>query len=212
MNAKELRKYLNNSFKEKLTPYGFKKNGAIFYLMENGKSYSISFNSLNYDNSYPTSFFCFSGFIEVEKKYMELLNKNEKEIAKTKISSQLYTNQAYLFDQKKYHCSNYDLYTFDEAEKAVLEIVEYYTKIILPNFKKIETINDLDSWFNAKEYMPNSRRLKIDIIYGLLVAKLVSNPNYDILKIEYRKLSSHFSEWDRNDLNQAIEKIESNIL
>ncbi|WP_417445231.1 hypothetical protein [Joostella sp.] len=211
MKAKELREYLNNSFKEKLIPFGFKKRGSNFYFLEKGKSYSINFNSLNYDNSFPTSFSCFSGFIEVEKKYAELLNKNEKEIAKIKSSGQLYINQALLYDQQKYSCKSYDLYTLQEAEKAVIEIVEYFIERIIPNFKKIETINDLDVWYNTKEYMINSRRLKVDIIYGLLVAKFVSNPNYESLKSKYLKLSSHFGEWDKNELNKAIVYIDSNI-
>ena len=210
MKAKELKVFLNNSFREKLIPLGFKKMGDNYVLTKEGKTYSLTFNSLNYDNSYPTSFSAFTGYVIINKLLQRALGADDKTINKVKIAGQIYLRQVELWEQGKYPCKDYNIYNLKEAESMVNEIVEYFLYNILPEFKKINSLIDLDQLFNSGNYMQNSKRLKLDVMYALVIAKLVSNPNYDSLSENYQKKISHFSEWDKKEVSNLIQYLESN--
>lgn len=210
MTAKELKIFLSNSFMEKLKPFGFKKMGDNYVLTENEKTYSITFNSLNYDNSYPTSFSAFTGYVIVNKILQRALGADEKKVNKQRVGNQIYLKQVELWEQEKYPCKNYDLYNLEEAENAVNEMVDYFLNDILPEFKRINSLNDLDQLFNSGDYIQNSKRLKSDIMYALIIAKLVTNPSYNSLCENYQKRMSHFSEWDKKEVSHLIQYLEAN--
>ncbi|WP_194767356.1 DUF4304 domain-containing protein [Tamlana sp. I1] len=210
MTAKELKTFLSNAFKEKLSPLGFKKIRDNYVLTEGDRTYSLTFNSLNYDNSYRTSFSAFTGYIIVNKILQRALGEDEQKVNKTKIGDQIYLTQVILWEQGNYLCKDYDIYTLKEAKKAVDEIVEHFTDNILPEFKKINSLFDFDQLFNLGDYIKNSKRLKLDIMCALVIAKLVSNPNYNSLSKNYQKRIDHFSEWDKKEVNNLIQYLESN--
>ena len=209
MTAKELKTFLSNSFKEKLSPFGFNKIGNNYVLTEDGMTYSFTFNSLNYDNSYPTSFSAFFGFLIVNRVLRSALGEDKRKVDKIKVAGQIYLRQVALWEQGKYPCKNYDLYNLQEADNAVTEMVVYFLNDILPEFKKIDSLIDLDQLFNTGEYIQKSKRVKRDIMYALIVAKLVANPNYYSLCKNYQKRINHFSEWDKKELNTLIKYLES---
>jgi len=212
MTAKELKTFLSNSFKEKLSPFGFKKIGDDYVLTEDGKTYSFRFSSLNYDNSYPTSFSAFSGFLIVNKVLKRALGADDNIVDKIKIAGQIYLKQVALWEQGKYPCKDYDLYNLQEADNAVVEMTNYFINSLLPEFKKINDLVDLDKLFNRGEYIQNSKRLKLDIMYALIIAKLVSNPDFVKLSENYQKRISHFSEWDKNEVKTLVQYLESNSI
>ncbi len=207
MKAGELKKHIQEKIKEKLNPLGFKKSENWYYIYETGFTSSILISSLNYDNSFPTSFSIAFGFVGVDKILISATLGNEESKNK-KIGGQIFIRQQELFDQGKYPIKAYDIYTLEEANQAIQESLYYFLNSVIPEYSELN-IQDLESKINLNDVFTNDRFLSNKLKYGLILAKLVNNPSYESLKIKYRELLKDWSDWDKLELEKVIEFLDN---
>jgi hypothetical protein len=208
MKLAELKKFINEQAKNKLLPIGFKKDGYGYSLNSNGFTYKISISSIDRDNSFPTSFAFWAGFIGVDKIMLLAVGNNE-ELKKLKSGSQLFIRQVELFELGKYPVKDYDIYTFDEAEKAISEMFEFLNKTLLPSYIQYNNLAEIERKINSNEFINNTRQLSVSVRFGLILSKLSNPSNYDTLKNGYRKQLLNASDWDKQELEKVIEFLDN---
>jgi len=203
MKAADLKKYLHDTIKLRLKPLGFKKYDNWFYTDRNGFSSAIIVSSLNYDNSYPTSFSATFGFVGVDRLLYKSTDR-DIEFKKCKIGGQIFISQVELYEEGKYPCKDYDIYSLDQADVAINQILNYFTHTIIPNMNEFRNIKTLEEQINVKDPLINNRFLSIKLKYGLILAKLVNYPEYEILKNKYREILKEWPDWDKQELEKVI--------
>ena len=207
MKLGELTKHINEVLKTELIPLGFKKDGYGYTLNEKGFTKKIMFSSVNRDNSFPTAFAIWLGFLGIDKILLTATD-NEAELRKTKNGGQIFIRQEELFEQGKYPINAYDIYTLEEANQAMQESLYYFLNSVIPEYSELN-IQDLESKINLNDVFTNDRFLSNKLKYGLILAKLVNNPEYENLKMKYRKLLNDWSEWDKQELEKVIEFLDN---
>lgn len=207
MKLGELTKHINEVLKTELIPLGFKKDGYGYTLNENGFTKKIMFSSVNRDNSFPTAFAIWLGFLGIDKILLTATD-NEAELRKTKNGGQIFIRQEELFEQGKYPIKAYDIYTLEEANQAIQESLYYFLNSVIPEYSELN-IQDLESKINLNDVFTNDRFLSNKLKYGLILAKLVNNPEYENLKMKYRELLNDWSEWDKQELEKVIEFLDN---
>ncbi len=208
MKAAELKKYLHEAVKAKLNLLGFKKHDSWYYKNINNYTYAIIISSLNYDNSFPTSFAATFGFVSIDKILYKSTGR-EKEFTNCKIGGQLFITQAELFENNKYPCKDYDIYTFEQAYDAINQMLDYFLTELMPNMNEFANILKLEEQINAKQQFTNDRFLATKLKYGLILAKLVNNPKYETLKNRYREILKEWPDWDKQELEKVIMFLDS---
>lgn len=208
MKITELTKYINEILKNKLSPLGFKKDGYGFTLNSNGFTKKIMFSSVDRDNSFPTSFGVWFGFLGVDRILLKALD-NQAGLKKTKNGGQIFIRQVELFEQGVYPCKDYDIYTFEEANKATNQILDYFLSTLIPLNDFYNSYKELEEKINMKDSLENDRFLSGKLKYGLILSKLVGNPNYEKLKGKYRELLKDWSDWDKQELEKVIAFLDS---
>lgn len=203
MKLTELKKFINEQLKIKLLPIGFKKDGYGYSLNTNDFTYKISISSIDRDNSFPTSFAFWAGFIGVDK-IMLLATDNNEELKKLKSGSQLFVRQVELFELGKYPFKDYDIYTLDEAEKAISEIFDFLNKTLIPSYNQYNNLAEIERKINSNEYINNTRQLSVTVRFGLILSKLINQQYYETLKNDYQKRLLNTSDWDRQELEKVI--------
>ncbi len=82
-----------------------------------------------------------------------------------------------------------NIYFDDDVEAAVESLENYYNTIAKPYFEKYQTLNAIDDILNNPpfEHSPANAGLGLDerCMKGLIVARLVDNPNYEKLVNTY---------------------------
>jgi hypothetical protein len=107
------------------------------------------------------------------------------------------TGQTRLFDEGKYPILEYDIYTEEDAQKMVDEVSDYILNSVLPEWEADPTLDNLEKKVNEKLVdVPN--------FSGLILAKLVNNPDYEIIKTHFMEVSKDWAEWDQEDLQKVI--------
>lgn len=208
MKISELTKYINESAKNKLSSLGFKKDGYGFTLNENGFTKKIIFSSVDRDNSFPTSYAVWFGLLVVDKILYKATG-NADEFKKVKHGGQIFIRQVELFEQGKYPIKDYDIYTFEQADQAVNQSLNYFLNTIIPEYDEFKNIQHLEKKINLKDVFTNDRFLSSRVKYGLILAKLVNNPEYENLKNKYRELLKDWSDWDKQELEKVISFLDS---
>ncbi|CAM3089278.1 hypothetical protein [Flavobacterium frigoris] len=208
MKISELTKHINEAVKQRLSPLGFKKDGYGFTLNENGFTKKIIFSSIDRDNSFPTSFSVWFGFLGVDRVLFRATG-NEVDLKKIKHGGQVFIRQVELFEQGTYPFKDYDIYTFEQADDAVSESLNYFIDFIIPDMNKFKSVLKLEEQINLKGQFINDRFLSTKVKYGLILAKLVNNPNYEFLKNKYRELLNDWSDWDKQELEKVIDFIDT---
>lgn len=208
MKASELKKYIHELIKDRLLPLGFRKHDSWYYKNEIGFTTSIIISSLNYDNSFPTSFSIAYGFVGVDKILL-MATSSVNEANKCKIGGQIFIRQQELFEKGKYRIKDYDIYTFEQANEAVKESLEYLLDTIIEENKQYNSNENIERKINGKGNFDNDRFLPNNLKYGLILAKLVKNPEYEDLKNKYRELLKNWSDWDKQELEKVINFIDS---
>src|SRR6218665_982002 len=175
MKKSEVNKSLFKGFGEKYKPMGFKKWKYGYKKESQNFSYTFGFASAYMDNSFPSIFYYSLGSFSVGNILSEIIPVKEKDTLIIGIG------QVELFENKKFHVCEYDIYTEDDVNKMVSEASTYFINEALPYLESVSSIDKLEQITNS-ELNPWSKSI------GLILAKLVNNPNYENLKSQYRAL------------------------
>ncbi len=191
MKNSEVSKLLSKGFGEMYKPLEFKK-WKYGYKKEVGNfSYTFGFASSNMDNSFPSTFYYRLGSYTIGR----ILNRITPI---TELDTQIIgIGQADLFEVKKFHVLKYDIYSEEDVYKMVSEVSKYFIEQALPYLESVSSIEKLEQITNS-ELNPWKKSI------GLILAKLVNNPNYESLKIKYRELLKDWSDWDKQELEKVI--------
>ncbi len=192
MKKSDLEKLLNSCFREKLKPLGFKKYNSGFVKIKDDFSYKFILSSVNRDTSYPSTF-----------AYMLSCKLVGSVLGNVIGISDAYFpvrggGQAELWESKKYPVKDYDIYTEDDAKKMVAEVSAYFTNEALPYLESISNLHALEALTNSNPHPLKFRS-------GLVLAKLVDNPQYDSLVEQYREsFKGWVVEWDKTDFEKMV--------
>lgn len=192
MKLTDLKKILFSTYGESLKPLGFKKEKYGFRKNEGNFSYFFNFSSIDRDNSYPTEF---------------SYSLSVKSLARI-LSNVIYFNGEYyqvtggsqvnLFEMKKYPIKDYDIYTESDALSMAKEVLTYFINETLPYLKSISSLETLETLVNKAPHPLSFRS-------GLVLAKLVDNPQYDSLVEQYREsFKGWVVEWDKTDFEKIV--------
>ena len=105
--------------------------------------------------------------------------------------------QSELFESKNYPILEYDIYTEEDALKMVDEVMNYFENEALPFLESLSNLETIEKVIN-NEPIPQKG------IFGLILAKLTGNENYEPLKSKYRDLLKEWSDWDKQELEKVI--------
>lgn len=196
MKKSEVSKFLSKGFGEnykslgfKKWKYGYKKDSGMF-------SYTFGFSSSDMDNSFPSDFYYRLGSFSVGNILNCITPLIEKDVQIIGIG------QADLFEAKKFPVLKYDIYTEEDINKMVNEVSKYFIHEALPYLESISNIEKLEQITN-KELNPWKKSI------GLILAKLVNNPDYENLKNKYRELLKDWNDWDKQELEKVIAFLDS---
>lgn len=196
MKISEVSKLLFKGFGEMYKPLEFKK-WKYGYKKEIGNfSYTFGFSSSNMDNSFPSTFYFRLGSYAVGNILNQITPLNEKDTQIVGIG------QADLFEAKKFYILKYDIYNEEDINKMVSEVSKYFIEQALPYLESVSSIEKLEQITN-EELNPWKKSI------GLILAKLVNNPEYENLKQKYRELLKDWSDWDRKELEKVISFLDS---
>src|SRR6218665_3608036 len=198
MKAGEVRKLLNSGFKTiMLNKLGFKK-WKYGYVKEtsNGTYYDFAFSYACYDTCFPTTFNYGIGLSQVTKIFKKIMPEN---FAGTEYEYPviLSLGQIGLFVSKRFPVLEYNIYSEEDINKMVSEVSAYFINEALPYLESISSIEKLEQITN-NELNPHKRST------GLLLAKLVNNPNYENLKSQYRALIKDWPETSKQESEKVI--------
>lgn len=191
MKKAEAKKLLDTYFKDRLESIGFKKSKYGFVRKERDYFVAFGYSLVDLDNSFSSQFGIHCGFESIDKVYGFSVGRNVNQINLYSIS------QAGLYDERKYPKLEYDLYTESDIQHMVSEVAEYLERKALPFFANLSTIERLEKFRNEN---PTPQQAKS----GLILAKLVGNPNYENLKGQYRLLLKDWPESDKQELEKII--------
>ena len=175
--------------------YQFVKSRDDFYFV-------FMHTSVDSDNSFPSTFYFGIGSLKI-KKLLEFLFPNKYiNITENNYPTQLRFHQIRLFDEGKYPILEYDIYTEEDAQKMVDEVSDYILNTILPEWEANPTLEYLEKKVNEKlSDVPN--------FSGLILAKLVGNPDYEKIKQHFLNVSKDWAEWDKADLQKVIDFLDN---
>jgi hypothetical protein len=196
MKKAELNKYLEKGFKEKLISdykkkkYRYVKEYSQFY-------FTFMYSSVNLDEWYPTTFSFGIGSIKLKKILEQIFPKKYIDFPENQFRPHLIYSQISLFDKGKYPILEYDIKSEVDAQKMVDEVSDYILNKVLLEWEANPTLEYLEKKVNEKLVdVPN--------FSGLILAKLVNNPNYEIIKAHFIEVSKDWAEWDKEDLQKVI--------
>lgn len=193
MKKSEVRKILEDQFKKRLKEYGFNNKGYTFLKKISDTTFFINFlfSLIDSDNSYPSQF----GFCLINQRinniFSEIFRRNNDIWL-------LSTNQSRLYEENKYPDLEYDIYTEEDALKMVDEVMCYMEKEALPFLESISDLKVIEKLINEKP-VPEKAHV------GIVLAKLMGNPEYENLKLVYKEL---IKDW-AGDYNPDYDKIVS---
>lgn len=191
MKKSEIRKILDKNFKERLKFYCFKKKGYGYQKILAKSQIDFQFSMVDSDNSFPSTFSYSLTNISVN----QLLSNIFSCVREFWLYS---TAQIRLYDENKYPVLEYDIYTEEDALKMVDEVMCYMEKEALPFLESISDLKVIEKLINE---MPVPEKAHV----GIVLAKLMGNPEYENLKLVYKEL---IKDW-AGDYNPDYDKIVS---
>ena len=114
-----------------------------------------------------------------------------------------------LFEEGIYPYKNYDIYTLEEADEAINQSLDFFITRLIPKYDFYSSYKEIEIKINIQDTLVNDRFLSSKMKYGLILAKLVCNPNYEALKSKYRELLKDWSDWDKQELEKVIAFLDS---
>jgi len=202
MKKAEVTKLLNSGFKKMLDENNFKKRKyGYIKKSSDGIYYEFGFSTKSYDICFPTTFYYGIGLNSV-KEILKLILPEYFEMPENEYPTIFSMGQKKLYTYNNYPLSQYEIYTEADVLETVNEISEYFINTGLPYLKSISSINKLEQITNA-ELNPGKKNS------GLILAKLVNNPEYETLKNKYREILKEWPDWDKQELEKVIMFLDS---
>lgn len=200
MKLTDLKKLLFSTYGESLKPLGFKKEKYGFRKNDGNFSYFFNFSSIDRGNSYPTEFSYSLSVKSLARILSNVISFNGEYYQVTGGS------QVNLFEVKKYPIKDYDIYTENDALSMAEEVLTYFINETLPYLKSISSLEALDALINKAPHPLSFRS-------GLVLAKLVGNPQYDSLVEQYREsFKGWVVEWDKTDFEKIVAFLDAHSL
>ena len=100
------------------------------------------------------------------------------------------TVEDFINDGKKYRCF---LNSENDIEKCAKYIENLFVKVVLPFFEEYNSLKKMDEAVNIKNGTSIFSGLKYEGNLGIILAKLVKNPDYNFFLEKYRNYYIHFS-------------------
>ena len=202
MKKVEVTKLLNSGFKKKLDKTHFKKwKFGYIKEMSDGFFYEFAFSSASYDTCFPTTFYCGIGLQNV-KIILSKIFPEYAVVPENAYPIVFSLHQKSLFEANKFPIFKYDIYTEEDVNEMVNEVSAFFISEALPYLESISSISQLEQITNT-ELNPWKKSI------GLILAKLVNNPEYENLKSKYRELLKDWSDWNKQELEKVIVFLDS---
>lgn len=199
MRKKDLNIILNKGFEKNLKELGFKKIKYGFIKRYEKFHIRIGYSIVDYYNIFPTTFSYRLSLNSLNNLYSSIFNK-EMEVG---AHSSSIVN---LYEEGRYPIYEYNIKNEDDAKQMIEEVSEYLKIKTIPYLESISNFKALDIKYNTNPTEPNLG------VRGLILAKMVKNPNYAELKKTYRQLFVERN-WavqeDIDDLEKVIDFLDS---
>lgn len=196
MKKREVDSFLNKGFTGALKKYKPKKDKKRYLFVFGDIYLHFGYGVVDSDNSFPTTFSYKIGCRQLYQILSKVFPDRYNE--KNKFPLAIGTGQIALFDEGKYPVLEYDIYTEQDAQKMVDEVSDYILNSVLPPWEENPTIEYLEKQVNSEvKDVPN--------FSGLILAKMVDNPCFELIKKTLVGFSNNWSEFDKKDLIAVIE-------
>jgi hypothetical protein len=198
MKKNEVNNYLNKGFIQKTKAKGLKKNKYRFVCDLGVIKFEFGYSLVN-----SVAFFSQFGFHFYSPKIDRIYSLIYGE---QKSMMNLYANsQARLFDTGEYPILEYTIKTEADAQEMVDEVSNYILNVVLPEWEANPTIEYLEK--KANEKLPD-----VPNYAGLILAKMVRNPDYEKIKQHFLNISVDWNEWNKESLQKVIDFLENHTV
>ncbi|MFN8438013.1 MAG: hypothetical protein U0V72_10250 [Cytophagales bacterium] len=207
MKLSEVKNSLLKKALESFKDLGFKKEGK--FLVKNSGDFKIylGFGIVNSDNSFPTTFH-FGISSRVLANFKRIIFP-EKGFKSDDFSGAYGQKQESLFDKKEYPILEYDIKSSSDIDGLVTDLKKYFEDGLIDKLEKLQNNDALCNILNSQETLDESMHLPSTLISALIFYKITENVNYVSSKNKYRELLKEWNDWDRKDLEKAIEFLDS---
>lgn len=182
MTKTELKKQMLAILANKITPYGFsfKKSQECFMKKTEWGWYEYQILSYNFSYGYEIKTTMSIRYHQVADIYHQISSFEPK--------YQKGTATIGCFINKLKQNENYDLNEEDDIESIVNSLEKEFTEIVLPYFENNSSLVAIDKLINTNPEEDNINcTMHFKCFYGLIIAKIIQNPNYEHLKSVYSK-------------------------
>jgi hypothetical protein len=184
MTKTELKKKMLAILATKITPLGFsfKKSQECFMKKTEWGWYEYQIISYSFSYGYEIRTTMSIRYHQVEDIYHQVSSFEPKYQKKTS------TIGCSISELKKSNTYHYDLNEEEDIEKVVYSLEKEFTEIVLPYFESNSNLIAIDKLINTNIEENNVNcHMRFKCFSGLIVAKLIQNPNYENLKSTYSK-------------------------
>ncbi len=184
MTQTELKKQMLAILATKITPYGFsfKKSEECFMKKTQWGWYKYQILSYNFSYGYEIRTVMSIRYHQVEDIYHQVSSFEPKYQKGTA------TIGCFISELKKSDAYHYDLNEEEYIEKVVNSLEKEFTEIVLPYFENNGNLIAIGKLINTNPEEDNVNcTMHFKCFYGLIIAKLIQNPNYEYLKSVYSK-------------------------
>jgi hypothetical protein len=195
MKKSEVKKSLKKKFKNRLTDYGFKPLKHSLQKDYNGFFIDFMFSMVDIGNGFSSQFGIHCGFTLLDNIYNAAFKTQKRNLNIYAI------HQGELYESQKYPILEYDLYTEEDVNIMVNQVMVYLENEALPYFEGINTLEKIEPIINKD---PKPRQAVI----SLILAKLVDNPNYLELKKNYMNLLKNWPQYEKNQLETIVQYLD----
>jgi hypothetical protein len=194
LKVKDIKEYILTNFGTQIVSDGFlyKKADNEFFYVKGDYTYIFNILLSSWSNSYSLSVRLFISQKKIESIYESILGKSHKLTLNQNMIERIYYSPDGRTVVKGdsmaiWLTRNEDLYN-------VIDILKiYYNSIAKPYFEQFSTLEDIDNFINNPpfDYSPAYVGSNTDerCMKGLIVAKLVNNPNYERLVAIYDEIN-----------------------
>ncbi|AUS06130.1 hypothetical protein [Pseudotamlana carrageenivorans] len=181
MNKKKLEKIKSIVLDSRLSKIGFKRWKYRYLNKKDDFYYSFMFTIYDYNDIFPSNFSYGIGNKTVTK-ICRLLFPEEYNIPENKYALTMAFHQIQLFEEGRYPNLEYKITNENELYDSLNETIKYFETTGFPELIAISNLKQLDKLINENPENPLSG------YHGLILAKLVNNPDYQNLISVYRNL------------------------
>ena len=191
LKSKVIKEIISSSLKEKFSNEGFsyRKTMNEFIRVEANFIYTFNIELLSWSNAFSIYVNLFISQKEIEKNLQKIIGKQQHKITLGQELSRIFKSP----DGREVINGDLSIWLKEDKDvEAAIESLEwYYNDIAKKYFNRFQTLEDIDDIINNPpfDYCPayvggffDARCMK-----GLIVAKLVSNPEYHRLEEIYNK-------------------------